>query len=152
MQDQPFSDPVEYAILERPSSTEEVLPSWWSSFVAWDGILPLIVAAIPSAIKLFFPKNDIARIVAALLIPMAAALLRSIVGAQQIRERCAGTLPRSRQIAPATAIVLLMLFEMCVSIMTFAVGVPASVWLIPLSFYVAYLAAIFVAFIPQTTR
>ncbi|MBA3482830.1 MAG: hypothetical protein H0T51_13545 [Pirellulales bacterium] len=118
------------------------------SVLAWDGLLPLGVSAIPSAVEVLFPKSDIAEIVTAVVIPIFSALIRSVVGVRQIRTLCEGALPIPRQIALAIAIVLLMLFEAFVAMLTFADDEPPSAWLAPAGFYVFYLATIAIAFVP----
>jgi hypothetical protein len=110
--------------------------SQWGWFLAWDGILPVAVAAIPHAIAILFPKNDIAEVSAVVLVPIVAALVRTAIGAQQIRNVCGGYLLRTRQIALALGIVLLLLFEGAVTLLTFADDEPLSAWAYPAVFYV----------------
>jgi hypothetical protein len=123
---------------------------WFIEFVTWDGLLPLAVAACPWAIKTLFPRNDIAGVFAAIFIPMAAALLRSVTGAKQIRRNCAGELPVGRQVALAVAISFLLMFEIGASCLILAGGDPTS-WAYVFCFFACYLVAAALAFIPRRT-
>jgi hypothetical protein len=122
---------------------------WLRNFLTWDGLLPLAVAAVPAVMIALFPRNDVAEMLAVVLIPMAAALVRSVMGARQIRRLCHGELPIGRQFAIAAAIVFLLLFEGAVTIFVFADDEPASAWLYPAALYAAYLASAAMAFIPK---
>src|ERR1044072_3312890 len=75
----------------------------WGAFVTWDGVLPLVIGAIPFVVKFLFPKGHILEVVSSLLVPMFAALLRCVLGTQQIRNICSGILPVARQVALAAA-------------------------------------------------
>ena len=134
------------------SSLNRRMGRWFVEFITWDGVLPLAVAACPWAIKILFPQNDIAEMSAMILIPMAAALLRTATGALQIRRNCEGALPAVRQLALAAAIVLLLVFEIGVSMLTFSDDEPAFVWTIVFCFFGCYLVAAGLAFIPRRTR
>ena len=125
---------------------------WLRTLLIWDGVLPLAVSAVPAAVALLFPKNAIAEVSTFILVPIFAALVRAGVGAQKVRNLCNGELPATRQLALATAIVLLLLFEGMVSALTFADDEPASAWAYPVGFYLCYLAAIAFAFTPRLTR
>ena len=121
----------------------------WRSLVAWDGLLPITVAAVPATIRVVCPRNDGAQIVAVVLVPITAALVRAMIGARQLRKLCEGALPILRQIALAIAIILLLLFEVLISAMTFAQGVVLSDWLTTLCVYVCYVAVMALAFAPH---
>jgi hypothetical protein len=123
---------------------------WLRIFLTWDGLLPLAVAAVPAAMIALFPRNDLAEMLAVVLIPMAAALVRSVTGARQIRALCQGELPIGRQFALAAAIVFLLLFEGAVTMFVFADDEPASAWVYPAALYAAYLTCAAMAFIPGT--
>lgn len=120
----------------------------WTSFVSWDGALPWAVAAVPSAVSLWFPKGHIAEVVAALFVPIFAAVLRAAIGEDQIRRVCHGAQRVSRQLALGVAIVLLLLLEMWVAMLTFVNDEPMSAWMLPACFYLAYVAATAMAFRP----
>lgn len=126
--------------------------NWRQSFLAWDGILPLAISLMPLAIAFVFPRNDVAEITSAILVPMAAALIRTMIGAREIKMRFDGQLPVGRQLALAVAIVLLMLYEGMVSILTFANDEPLTDWVYQVVFYLCYLFAIPFVFGPRLTR
>lgn len=115
------------------------------SFVGWDGFLPFAVAISPVIVRLLLPKNHIAEIVVAIFVPIAASLVRAMVGGYQIRRICNGVLPILRQAALAVAIVALLLFEMCIAVLTFANNEPLLVWLVPIGAYFTYVGAISIA-------
>ena len=135
----------------KSSSLNRRMGRWLVEFITWDGLLPLAVAACPWAVKTLLPQNDIAEVFVAVFIPMAAALLRSVTGALQIRRNCGGELPVGRQLALAIAILLLLIFEMGVSLLTLAGGDPAS-WAYVFCFFACYLFAAALAFIPRRTN
>jgi hypothetical protein len=120
--------------------------NWRRWFLAWDGLLPLAMSALPFLVKTFLPRNDIAEVSTAIVVTAVAALLRTAIGSYQIRNQCGGSLPTSRQLALAAAIILLMLYEGIVAILTFADDEPWSAWIFPIVFYFCYLAAIACAF------
>ncbi len=115
---------------------------WWISIIAWDGILPLLVATIPITARLLLPKDNLAGPIAIGVVPLAAALIRCMIGERQIRRVCNGELPLLRQAGMAAAIVCLMLFEISVSVFVFTDNEPMAAWCIPFAFYVLYLATI----------
>lgn len=120
----------------------------WRLFLGWDGILPLGVAVFPALVKLLFPRSDLAEVGTFLLVPVGAALVRSVVGANQIRRVCDGALPIMRQLLLAQAIVMLLLFEGMVCALVFAADEPASAWGYAVIPYLAYLATIAFVFVP----
>lgn len=124
----------------------------WRLFLGWDGILPLGVAVIPALVKLLFPRNDLAEVGTFLLVPMGAALVRSVVGAKQIRRVCDGALPLMRQLLLAQAIVMLLLFEGMVCALVFAADEPALAWIYAVIPYLAYLATISFVFVPSRKK
>jgi hypothetical protein len=121
----------------------------FGAFLAWDGVLPLVIALLPPAVDWLFPKDTIAQIGVSVFVPIIAALVRSVIGARQIRSRCQGELPVLRQIAMAGAILLLLFFEASVAALTFAEP-PLALWLLPAGFYLAYLAALALALLPRS--
>jgi hypothetical protein len=129
----------------------EVMKSWLGRFLAWDGILPMLVAAVPYSVVILFPRNDVAELSGVILVSIVAALVRTGLGAQQIRDLCDGKLPMRRQVALAIAIGLLILFEGMVSLLTFADDEPVSAWAYPIVIFLCYLAAAAVAFAPRPT-
>jgi hypothetical protein len=97
---------------------------------------------------MWFPPGHLAEVVAALVVPICAAVLRAMIGEEQIHRLSQGAEPVSRQLALGLAIVLLLLFEMWVAMLTFTGDEPMSAWLWPACFYLGYIAAIAVAFRP----
>lgn len=119
----------------------------WGAFLAWDGSLPLIVAAFPVLVERFLPGEIAAQILVSVFIPIAAAFVRCVIGARQIRQRCHGELPALRQVAMAGAILLLLFFEASVAALTFAKDEPLLMWLLPVGLYLAYLVVLALALI-----
>jgi hypothetical protein len=136
----------------KSSSPNRRASKWLVEFITWDGLLPLAVAACPWAVRILLPQNDIAEVSAVIFIPMAAALLRTLTGAQQIRRACGGALPAVRQVALATAIVLLLFFESGVGLLTVGKDEPVSAWKYVFCFYACYLVAAAFAFFPRQAR
>jgi hypothetical protein len=111
------------------------------SILAWDGLLPLAVAACIAGVQWIFPPGHLAEFVAAFIVPLVAAVIRAAVAHEQLTRRCQGTAPLNRQLALAAAIVLLWLFELFACVITFAKP-PLTVWVWSAAFYLAYIAAI----------
>ena len=113
--------------------------------VGWDGVLPLVAAGAPLLISLVFPQDDAAAMLAVVMVPIVTALVRTMVGWDQIARICNGGAPWLRQVALAIAIVILLLFELCSAMLIFAGGVPPEALLIPLVLYCFYLVMISLA-------
>ncbi len=125
---------------------------WWKWYIAWDGFLPLAISLLPVAVKMFLPRSDILEISVAILVPLFAALLRCGIGSMQIRGIFDGALPPLRQVALAAAIVLLICYEALVAMFVFADDNPQNAWLVPVVFYLFYLATIAFAFAPRMSN
>jgi hypothetical protein len=89
------------------------------SALAWDGFLPLFVAAIPLLLKWAGPRDDIGQILAVILLPPIAALARSAMIGRQLAAACRGQRPSHRQVLAAAAIVVLLMFEVGMGIASF---------------------------------
>jgi hypothetical protein len=114
--------------------------------LGWDGALPLIMALAPAVVKAVW--GNPLPVEAGLFLgfsPPIAALIRTQVGWYQIAKRCGGQAPVLRQVAMAVAIILLLAFEVSVSVLTFDQVLPMKVWLIPAGFYAWYLVMISIA-------
>ena len=57
----------------------------WRVF-AWDTFLPMLIIGVPYVIELVLPKNQVALIIAAVAMPIAAFLLRLKSGHRQVAE------------------------------------------------------------------
>ncbi len=139
----PDSAPDESGMFSMPSAVVSFLQA-----LGWDGALPLLTALGPVAIKAIWPQPPAAAGFVLVLSPPVAAFIRSQIGWHQIAKRCGGRAPWLRQIAMAAAIVLLLVFEIAVSVLTFAAAFPASAWCIPAAFYAGYLVMIGLALRP----
>ena len=120
----------------------------WPATFAWDGILPLGTCLLPTAVMSMFPQHDVAEVATFLLLPIGAALVRCSVGARQIRRRCHGRLPLTRQLALGVAISLLLAFEGFAVMLAFTEDEPLSMWAAPTVMYFCYLGFVGLAFIP----
>ncbi|MBI1370706.1 MAG: hypothetical protein GC162_18870 [Planctomycetes bacterium] len=84
-----------------------------------------------------------------IFIPLGAALLRCMVGADQIRRLCGGRLPVLRQCALAIAIVLVLIFEGILAVLvTAGAEAPWQLWLAAGGFYFFYIGMCLLAFMP----
>lgn len=122
------------------------LRKWWEGAVLREGLLPLAVSAIPILVKTLFPKNDIAEVATFLLVPTSAALIRTAIAVQQLRNAYPSKPPMTRQLALAAAIILLLVYEGLVTLFSFANDEPTSAWICAFCFYLGYLIAIWFAF------
>lgn len=110
--------------------------------VAWDGVLPLLMAAGPLVVKTMFPNPPVGAGLALVLAPPVAALIRAHIGWNQIAKCCGGRAPLLRQVAMAVAITLLFVFEAAVTVLTFEKKIPRTAWWVPFGTYAAYLVVI----------
>lgn len=122
------------------------------SVLAWDGILPVLVASAPAVVLVAFPGSELATLIAVLLMPMIAAMIRASVGLKQIARVCGGMASLERQVALSLAIVLLLFFEGAVGVVTLTKGMPDTAWWFPAGFYTAYLAVLMFALRPTSAR
>ena len=120
-------------------------PSHWRAALAWDGLLPMGLAAFTGMLRVLYPKVDSVELFALIILPMFAALLRASVGAHQL-HKFSGTSIWWRQTLLAVGIVLLLLIEAANAAITFADDCPFWPRLIPAGIYACYLPVIILAF------
>lgn len=124
----------------------------WAS-LAWDGILPAVVAVLPWLVVNQWPEPGPHWFAAAVLAPIAAALLRVHIAQRQIRRLCRGELPDSRQVLLGTAIVLLLIFEVSTGLLTVTSNAPKPLppiaWAVPAVAYGFYILCVRVALRPD---
>ena len=118
------------------------------SIAGWDGILPVLVAFTPLLVRALFPVGHIAEVVAAVLLPIVLALIRIRLGSKQLAQICGENVGWGRQLWFASAIVLLLVFEMYVMILHFAKDEPLSAWLVSFVLLGVYIATIWIALRP----
>lgn len=119
----------------------------WSTFIAWDGILPLAVASSLDLIALFLGRaNGAAELLAIIFVPIFAALLRCAAGINQLRAMGIRRPGVSRQILLAAAITVLMLFEGVANAIRAIRDIPNIATLIAVAFYATYLLLIWLTF------
>lgn len=130
------------------ATISEVTRKWWEFAVVREGVLPLAISVIPFLVKKFFPGNDIAEVATLLLVPTGAALLRSAIASQQLRNAHLSEKSIARQFILAVAITLLFIYEGLATLFSFANDEPISAWICSFGFYFGYLIAIWFAFYP----
>ena len=59
---------------------------WRRWFLAWDGVLPLAVSAVPSIVKAICPRNDMAQMSTVIVVPVIAAQLVMLASSLQLRS------------------------------------------------------------------
>jgi hypothetical protein len=118
------------------------------SIVGWDGVLPVVVAFAPLLVRWAFRPGHLVEVAVAILLPIVLALVRIHVGSKQLIDSCGDEVGWGRHLALAAAIVLLLLFEMCVMILHFADDEPLSAWFVPIALFAIYLATIYMALRP----
>lgn len=119
------------------------------TFLFWDGVLPLVVATVPSLLVRRRGPWEALGFLAIFLVPMIAALLRCGIGSYQLRT-VVGFVSVRRQLALAAAIIVLLLFEIAVNVIRAAPDIPGEGWAFAAGLYAAYLVIIWATFrLPQ---
>ena len=119
----------------------------WLSALAWDGALPLLVAAAAGFLSVAFPQNDMVEIAAVVLLPMVAALVRASIGVRQLAAICGEAPSIARQLLFSAAIATLLMFEMYSGVLL-RVAVPWTFWWPAAALYLVYLALVLCAVRP----
>ena len=85
---------------------------WLLRMLAWDGILPVTILAIPFIIRLAFPQMPDVIVVVAVALPIAAFFLRLYAGCCYIAaNHCGQFLRRIQSVSLMTGIFALMLLD-----------------------------------------
>jgi len=133
--------------------------TWLLRVLTWDGLLPVVVWAIPLIVaKSALPISEPAIVLLASLLPIAALIVRFFVGHRMIQANACGTGFRRVQVTClCVGLFVLMLLD-CLLITLFSLefgggpGVPEEEWLaqvvIIAIFYLPYLALLSVAMYP----
>lgn len=120
------------------------------TFLVWDGILPLVVATVPSLLLRRRGALEALGALAVLFVPMIAALIRCCVGSRQLRATI-GAVSLRRQFGLAVAIILLLFFEIAANLIRCVPDIPREAWSIAASLYAAYLVVIWATFRPPAS-
>lgn len=119
--------------------------SGWRAALAWDGFLPMGLAAFTALLSFLYPADDEVEICSLIVLPTVVALLRASVGAHQLR-RFSGASTWWRQLLLAIGIMLLWMMEAAAAAVLFTEDNPFWARLIPAGIYVCYLPIIILAF------
>ena len=117
----------------------------WLESLAWDGLLPLGLAALTFGLRIMYPDDDSVQLFALIILPMFAAMARAAMGAQQL-QRFTGSSIWWRQVLLALAIFILLIMEATNAAISFTKNAPLWIWLIPAGIYVCYLPVVMLAF------
>lgn len=128
---------------------------WLARLLAWDGILPAIVWAIPAILNIALPDGELICLTLSILLPIAALLARFFMGREMIASN--GCSPLFRQVQVACLCVGLFIL-MCLDsllIVLLSLNLPGNpdrqagvVIVIFLMGYLPYLAFLAVAIYP----
>jgi len=94
------------------------LATWLYRLLTWDGILPVFVLALPSFIEWLLPNNRGAIEIAAVVLPIAAFLIRATVGRRHIAANQCSPVFRGRQYAAFYLGIFMFVLMDCVLILT----------------------------------
>lgn len=114
----------------------------YSSTIAWDGILPIVIALMPFVIRMTLHEGHMLEVAVAIVAPVLAAFLRAAIGIHQLDVVTKGKPNLSRQVLFALAIMLLLLVEVFVSTLQFARNEPLTAWFFPAGLFCLYLILI----------
>ena len=128
--------------------------NWLARLLAWDGVLPLVVWAIPAILNAALPQNDKLAVLVAVLLPSVALLVRFYVGYGMIEaNRCSPKFRRVQQTCLWIGLVILMLLDsLLITLLSLNLqgpGIPlGAIVVIFLIFYLPYLAFLAIAMYP----
>ncbi len=71
---------------EAANERSRRLKDWALSVFCWDGILPLVVFALPGCVKLLLPRWDFGIAFIAVFVPVSALSIRFTIGWQMMRR------------------------------------------------------------------
>ena len=111
----------------------------WIIALGWDGVLPLVVLAIPFFARSLPPQRDALQLGISILAPVSAALIRAAWAHQQLTDGGHRQPGIWREVLFAFAIITLLFFEAVGAILILMKAKPAEVWLVLASMYVGYL-------------
>lgn len=129
--------------------------NWLGRLLAWDGVLPVVVCAIPTLVNIFVPDSEMICLTLSIILPIAALLIRFYVGHAMIATN--GCSPGFRKVQVVCLCVGLFIL-MCLDSLLMVIlslnlpgnpdGEPAAVAVIFVIFYVPYLVFLAVAMYP----
>ena len=125
--------------------------SWLHRVFAWDGVLPVCVALLPTALKLIAPNKADAISVAAVIVPIGALIVRYNIGRRHITSN---NLPPAvkafQQFIFSLAILWLCLLDSFLITMHFGVRPPREPgeWLLLAMPFGPYFVAMLIAMFP----
>ncbi|HEY4260924.1 MAG TPA: hypothetical protein VGM98_12220 [Schlesneria sp.] len=118
----------------------------WSAIICWDGLLPVIVAVIPACACYLLGRNHLASLLAAVMVPVFASLIRASAGPTHLQHAGSPAVPR--QLAFAAAVALLFAIELMCNVAQLSEPLPIDIWLIISVAYFIYLSLIVLAMRP----
>jgi len=93
---------------------------WIATALCWDGLLPATAAGCLWYVKVAFPKGHIAEVVAAALVPLGLALVRTSMAQRTLAQYFPTDIPLVRQLGIALAIIVLLVVEIMFGFQVFA--------------------------------
>lgn len=119
----------------------------WPAFVAWDGVMPLLVVTSLDVLRHALGRGDLADLLGTFIVPTFAALIRCSIGMRQFGSLGITAPSWFRQLLLAVAIIVLMLFEVITNLLRCGGGIPLKeVASIAAALYTCYLALIWLTF------
>jgi hypothetical protein len=119
--------------------------------LTWDGVLPLAVVLSPFILRALFPHNkDVNDVVGVIIVPIVAAILRTVSGGKELQRVCPEKPSALRQLSLAASIIVLIGFEMAANMIHVAADIRGYVWFYITGMYLAYLFLIFFALKPAS--
>lgn len=119
----------------------------WPTFVAWDGVMPLLVLSSLDVLRHALGPGDLADLLGTFIVPTFAALIRCAIGMRQFRSLGVTDPSWRRQSLLAASIIVLMLFEVVSNFLRCCQDVPLKeATLIAAALYASYLSLIWLTF------
>lgn len=116
--------------------------SWFFRVLGWDGLLPVCIVLIPTAIKILIPNNRAAIEVTGVLLPIAAFFVRLVIGLRHIAlNHCAITVRRFQYCVFCLGIFLLVCVD---ALLILSQDMPKGAMFVTRTDYVVFAILIFI--------
>ena len=101
--------------------------TWLTKLIGWDGVLPILLWTTPAVLGWMIPKAEFLIELAAVFLPIAAFLIRMVVGLRMISDNHCRPALRAVQMCVFVLGVILLIFIDCMLILSHLLP-PGALW------------------------